>query len=132
MVIAELDKLKIFGNNSQERLEKALANLQNGNGVILIDDEDRKEYNAADKQGKSKILRDKKYSPLNNDIAMDIQSVISHLEQIAPLSYQESYDNAGLITGDPSWKIKGCESLKMFHKNCPIKSHQMMFMRTLM
>ncbi|WP_420572405.1 3,4-dihydroxy-2-butanone-4-phosphate synthase [Kordia sp.] len=41
MVIAELDNLKVFGNNSQERLEKALINLQNGNGVILVDDEDR-------------------------------------------------------------------------------------------
>ncbi|MDE1206499.1 3,4-dihydroxy-2-butanone-4-phosphate synthase [Tenacibaculum larymnensis] len=41
MVIADLDKLKIFGNNSQERLERALKNLQNGNGIILVDDEDR-------------------------------------------------------------------------------------------
>ncbi|WP_422092102.1 3,4-dihydroxy-2-butanone-4-phosphate synthase [Tenacibaculum ovolyticum] len=41
MVITELDTLKLFGNNSQERLEKALINLQNGNGVILIDDIDR-------------------------------------------------------------------------------------------
>ncbi|WP_028887654.1 3,4-dihydroxy-2-butanone-4-phosphate synthase [Tenacibaculum ovolyticum] len=38
MVITELDTLKLFGNNSQERIEKALINLQNGNGVILIDD----------------------------------------------------------------------------------------------
>ncbi len=38
---------------------------------------------------------------------MDVQSVITHLEKIAPLSYQESYDNAGLITGDPSWEVKG-------------------------
>ncbi|PKH50907.1 3,4-dihydroxy-2-butanone-4-phosphate synthase [Tenacibaculum sp. Bg11-29] len=41
MVITELDALKLFGNNSQERLEKAFTNLQNGNGVILIDDIDR-------------------------------------------------------------------------------------------
>ncbi|WP_064967944.1 3,4-dihydroxy-2-butanone-4-phosphate synthase [Tenacibaculum ovolyticum] len=41
MVITELDALKLFGNNSQERLEKALISLQNGNGVILIDDIDR-------------------------------------------------------------------------------------------
>lgn len=41
MVITELDTLKLFGNNSQERIEKALINLQNGNGVILIDDIDR-------------------------------------------------------------------------------------------
>lgn len=41
MVLAELDELKIFGNSSQERIEKALANLQNGNGIILTDDADR-------------------------------------------------------------------------------------------
>ena len=41
MVISELDKLKIFGKNSQERLQKALINLQNGNGIILTDDIDR-------------------------------------------------------------------------------------------
>ncbi|MCK8521516.1 3,4-dihydroxy-2-butanone-4-phosphate synthase [Aquimarina sp. D1M17] len=41
MVLAELDTLKIFGNSSQERIEKALANLQNGNGIILTDDADR-------------------------------------------------------------------------------------------
>lgn len=33
---------------------------------------------------------------------MKIQDVILVLEQWAPLSYQESYDNAGLIVGDPS------------------------------
>jgi dinuclear metal center YbgI/SA1388 family protein len=31
---------------------------------------------------------------------MNIQEVITHLENIAPPSLQESYDNAGLITGD--------------------------------
>ncbi|WP_339887011.1 3,4-dihydroxy-2-butanone-4-phosphate synthase [uncultured Flavobacterium sp.] len=41
MVLTELDTLKIVDNNSQERLEKALENLQNGNGIILMDDEDR-------------------------------------------------------------------------------------------
>ena len=41
MVITELDTPKLFSNNSQERLEKALAHLQNGNGIILIDDIDR-------------------------------------------------------------------------------------------
>ena len=29
-----------------------------------------------------------------------IKELINYLEQIAPPSYQESYDNAGLITGD--------------------------------
>lgn len=36
-----------------------------------------------------------------------IGSVISYLEQIAPPTYQESYDNATLITGDRNWKISG-------------------------
>jgi dinuclear metal center YbgI/SA1388 family protein len=31
-----------------------------------------------------------------------IKDVASYLEEIAPGAYQESYDNAGLITGDPS------------------------------
>lgn len=33
---------------------------------------------------------------------MQIQQIIEELEKWAPLSYQESYDNAGLIVGDPS------------------------------
>ena len=32
---------------------------------------------------------------------MKIKDIISCLESFAPLSFQESYDNAGLITGDP-------------------------------
>ena len=36
-----------------------------------------------------------------------IQTIISHLESIAPSSYQESYDNAGLITGDASAEATG-------------------------
>jgi len=32
---------------------------------------------------------------------MKIREIISHLEDFAPLSLQESYDNAGLIIGDP-------------------------------
>ncbi|NNE30678.1 MAG: Nif3-like dinuclear metal center hexameric protein, partial [Saprospiraceae bacterium] len=38
---------------------------------------------------------------------MDIKDVISYLELIAPRSLQESYDNAGLIIGDPSEKVSG-------------------------
>lgn len=38
---------------------------------------------------------------------MTIQSVINHLEGIAPPIYQESYDNAGLITGSPHWELTG-------------------------
>jgi len=38
---------------------------------------------------------------------MKLNKLIKYLESIAPLSYQESYDNAGLIVGDPNTKIKG-------------------------
>lgn len=36
-----------------------------------------------------------------------IKQVIQHLESIAPPVYQESYDNAGLITGNPDWPVSG-------------------------
>jgi len=36
-----------------------------------------------------------------------ISEVISSLERLAPPAYQESYDNATLITGDRNWKVKG-------------------------
>ena len=36
-----------------------------------------------------------------------IQSVLSYLETIAPPGYQESYDNAGLITGDAGTEVRG-------------------------
>jgi len=36
-----------------------------------------------------------------------IQQVTSHLENLAPLAYQESYDNAGLITGNPQAEVTG-------------------------
>jgi dinuclear metal center YbgI/SA1388 family protein len=36
-----------------------------------------------------------------------IKEVIQFLEQIAPLSLQESYDNSGLLTGSPEDDIKG-------------------------
>lgn len=38
---------------------------------------------------------------------MKIQEIISALEDIAPPSYQESYDNAGLLTGQPNWECTG-------------------------
>jgi dinuclear metal center YbgI/SA1388 family protein len=38
---------------------------------------------------------------------MKIKAVTDALESQAPLSYQESYDNAGLITGDKEWVLKG-------------------------
>ncbi len=36
-----------------------------------------------------------------------LQELIRHLEKLAPPSLQESYDNSGLITGDPSMEISG-------------------------
>lgn len=38
---------------------------------------------------------------------MKIQEVIDVLENLAPPGYQESYDNAGLITGQPGWECTG-------------------------
>lgn len=34
-----------------------------------------------------------------------IKEITAYLETIAPTSYQEGYDNAGLITGDASWEV---------------------------
>lgn len=36
---------------------------------------------------------------------MILSDLISHIEEVAPLSLQESYDNAGLITGYPDMEI---------------------------
>ncbi|HNP53972.1 MAG TPA: Nif3-like dinuclear metal center hexameric protein [Ferruginibacter sp.] len=38
---------------------------------------------------------------------MTIGSIMQALEQWAPLRLQEEYDNAGLITGNPSWNCTG-------------------------
>lgn len=38
---------------------------------------------------------------------MKIADIIAFLEQLAHLSLQESYDNAGLITGSPAWSCTG-------------------------
>ena len=38
---------------------------------------------------------------------MKIKEVIQYLETIAPSSYQESYDNAGLIVGNANWELAG-------------------------
>lgn len=38
---------------------------------------------------------------------MKIQNIIELLDTLAPRPYQESYDNAGLITGNPSWTCTG-------------------------
>ena len=36
---------------------------------------------------------------------MQLSEITSYLETIAPLAYQESYDNSGLLVGDPSMNI---------------------------
>src|SRR6185436_4795167 len=36
-----------------------------------------------------------------------VGDVTQFLEQLAPTAYQESYDNSGLITGDPTWEVSG-------------------------
>jgi dinuclear metal center YbgI/SA1388 family protein len=36
-----------------------------------------------------------------------VRTITSFLESLAPLSYQESYDNAGLITGSPDLSVNG-------------------------
>jgi len=41
------------------------------------------------------------------DTAITIDAVVAWLEQMAPPSYQESYDNAGLITGSREWACSG-------------------------
>lgn len=38
---------------------------------------------------------------------MKIQEIISYLDSVAPPSLQESYDNAGLLTGNHSWECTG-------------------------
>src|SRR5690242_12397012 len=38
---------------------------------------------------------------------MRIAEITSFLESLAPLSLQESYDNAGLLTGNPGWECTG-------------------------
>ena len=38
---------------------------------------------------------------------MKVRDIANILEETAPLSYQESYDNAGLITGSPNQEVKG-------------------------
>src|SRR5580692_5629968 len=38
---------------------------------------------------------------------MKIASIIQHLETIAPPYLQESYDNAGLLTGNTGWDCTG-------------------------
>lgn len=36
---------------------------------------------------------------------MFISDITFHIESLAPLSYQESYDNAGLLVGNPGDEV---------------------------
>ncbi|MBI9054545.1 MAG: Nif3-like dinuclear metal center hexameric protein [Bacteroidales bacterium] len=38
---------------------------------------------------------------------MKLKEITSYIESIAPLSYQEDYDNAGLIVGNPNQEVEG-------------------------
>ena len=38
---------------------------------------------------------------------LQVREVVQHLESLAPPAYQESYDNSGLLTGDPGMEVKG-------------------------
>ena len=38
---------------------------------------------------------------------MKVKDVTDYLESLAPRGYQESYDNSGLLTGEPSQEITG-------------------------
>ena len=37
---------------------------------------------------------------------MKIQNIIQYLEKLAPLSFQEDYDNCGLLVGDADWEFR--------------------------
>lgn len=39
---------------------------------------------------------------------MKINEIVKSLEELAPFSLQEDYDNAGLIIGHPDWETDGC------------------------
>jgi putative NIF3 family GTP cyclohydrolase 1 type 2 len=38
---------------------------------------------------------------------MKVKDITEYLETIAPKAYQESYDNSGLLTGEPSQEVTG-------------------------
>lgn len=44
---------------------------------------------------------------LQKNYFMQIKQILKHLETIAPPAYQESYDNAGLIVGNPAAECTG-------------------------
>jgi len=47
------------------------------------------------------------HNAITTPTLMQIKEVIAFLESIAPPSYQENYDNAGLIVGSPQWELNG-------------------------
>lgn len=60
------------------------------------------------KKRKGAFLRITIFDQINRKImGYKIGELISWLESIAPPAYQESYDNATLITGDRNWEAKG-------------------------
>ena len=38
---------------------------------------------------------------------MKLKEIVSYIESIAPLAYQEDYDNAGLIVGNSEMELSG-------------------------
>ena len=46
---------------------------------------------------------------------MKIRELTSYLESIAPLAYQESYDNAGLIVGNADDEADGLGTIHLCH-----------------
>ncbi|VTQ08644.1 Nif3-like dinuclear metal center hexameric protein [Sphingobacterium daejeonense] len=49
---------------------------------------------------------------------MRIKEIIKYLEEIAPLNYQESYDNSGLIVGDPEQEVQKSFNLFGLYRGC--------------
>ncbi len=69
---------------------------------------------------------------------MIAKEIISHIESFAPLALQESYDNSGLMVGNPSAEITGClislditeevvDEAKRNHCNMIIAHHPLIF-----
>jgi hypothetical protein len=40
-------------------------------------------------------------------VIMKVSELVSYLNSLAPYTYQESYDNSGLLVGNPSAEVKG-------------------------
>lgn len=36
-----------------------------------------------------------------------VQDIVDYLQETAPFQYQESYDNSGLLVGNPNWEVTG-------------------------